>query len=507
MAKIVLFEVPGVVLRRKSDKVVLGEMLTDYPKHSQLMVAGALRNLGVELEIVDMKSMDPTRLEKYGELNYGEHILEKLMVGASFNSVKDHIIGSDVVGITANFTYESAVVKRFIKFVKKVNPHSNVVVGGSDATGRPEHYISAGADVVMLGKAEITGPIVINALLKECTLEGIQGIVYRDPISGALKVSRKNRGIRTNIDRLPFPALELAEKYRWTQIAEHGLPEGVSNKVGVLEMSRGCDEACSFCATTFQIGTYNTMSLNRIKKNLDHLQSFGIKTIVFIDDNLLYRIKTEYGGSRARAELIVLFNEMAGRGLAWNFYNGIHFGLLEDNGQIDVELIEAMFQNNNVVRKKGQEYVGAFRAYIPLERLTEKGRLRFRKLKPFDVQDRIIAEIAKRKPAGLNFGFIIGYPSDSIKSLKEMEKRALEIKKLVYNVSVRKTASYFLPFCLIPLPDTPNYSEILMEGRFAYSVEEHPELMNGYTSIIKGDKLFPHEFTNWQMCLSSKLNS
>ena len=52
---ITLFEIPGVILRDLDGKI-LGEVLVDYPKHSQLMVGAALKNsLDAIVEFVDMK--------------------------------------------------------------------------------------------------------------------------------------------------------------------------------------------------------------------------------------------------------------------------------------------------------------------------------------------------------------------------------------------------------------------------------------------------------------------
>ena len=85
--KITLFETPGVVLRRRGDGIFLGEVLTDYPKHPQLMVAGSLSDVDAEVQLIDMKSLAPNRLEEHGEIPYGSMTLEKLMTGTSFESV------------------------------------------------------------------------------------------------------------------------------------------------------------------------------------------------------------------------------------------------------------------------------------------------------------------------------------------------------------------------------------------------------------------------------------
>ena len=69
--KFTLFETPGSVLMRKSNGELIGEVLTDFPKHSQMMVASSLRN-DLDIDLIDMKSLNGGRLEPYGEFNYGD---------------------------------------------------------------------------------------------------------------------------------------------------------------------------------------------------------------------------------------------------------------------------------------------------------------------------------------------------------------------------------------------------------------------------------------------------
>jgi|SRR3989344_1031226 len=499
--KFTLFETPGSILMRKSNEELIGEVLTDFPKHPQMMVAASLRN-DLDVDLIDIKSLSKGRLEPYGEFNYGDDILIKLRVGASFSSVKNKIEESDFIGITSNYTYESNIVRDFVKYIRNVNPESKILIGGSDATERPDYHLSNGVDVVMKGKSEFTVSHVIKALIDTKSLNEVPGIYYMN--NGYLKENLK-RGIE-KISDLPLPALDLGKIYRWSQATEGGLPQGVSKKVGVLETSRGCNEACPFCATTFQIGLFKGMSLEQIVKNIEHLKKYNIETVVIIDDNILYRVKNKYGGLNGRNDLIKMFDYMYREGFAWTFYNGIQFGLLENGGGIDTKLIDSMFQNNNETRKPNERYIGAFRAYIPAERLIEEEIKKFKKLKPFEIQNTIIKEIAFKKPAALNIGFIIGYPQDSHDSLAQMKKRGDEIREIINKSSNSKTLPYFIPFCLIPIPGTPDYRSALKNQRFAYNINEHPELMNGYASILNGYHFSAEEITKRRYILAGELN-
>jgi hypothetical protein len=504
---VTLIEPPGAVLQSRLSGRTFGEVLTHFPKHSQLMIAAAIRDtLNVRIELLDMKAERRDRTEQYGSIPYGSDTLEKLMVGSPLADIHEPARASEIVGVTANYTYESGIVVRLIQYAKSANPSVKVIVGGSDATGRPEVYLRAGADVIVLGKGEETAPNVVKALIEQTPFNSIAGIAYRDS-AGTIRANQRGRRSFANTAQLPLPALDIGEKYEWNQAAEGGLPAGVSSKIGVLETSRGCDEACSFCATTFQIGRFRDMPLSKIKENIDHLVRNGRKTAVLIDDNILYRTKSVYGGSDGRTDLIEMFNYMRELKLSWTFYNGIQFGLLEQGGVVDTTLIDAMFRNNNATRGAHEPYVGAFRAYIPLERLTEEGRLQFKKLRSFSVQDRIIHEIASRTPVGLNLGFIVGYHDDSAQDFERIGTRATEVKHLISAASGEKTTSHFIPFCLIPIPGTPDYERAVKERRFCFDIQEHPELMNGYTAILRSKHLTPYDITDARLALAQHLNS
>lgn len=68
------------------------------------------------------------------------------------------------------------------------------------------------------------------------------------------------------------------------------------------------------------------------------MRQAGIRTILFADDNLLYRILSEHGGERGRCDLLTFFQALFENGFAWTFYNGLQFGLLEHSGSLDQEL-------------------------------------------------------------------------------------------------------------------------------------------------------------------------
>lgn len=491
---VTLYEAPGVALVLE-DRILGEQIISSNPKYSQLMVAAALeRELSdMNISFVDAKAGEPTRLEKYEELRYGSKTLEKFRVGVPFEEIAESVESSDIIGVTVNHTYERRVIRDFVRYMKEANPEAIVVLGGSDATAHPQSYLNAGADFCVLGKGEIIAPNLFKALVDNQPVDDISGVAYLK--DGQVIINKKSQSDNPKVDSLPLPALHLVKQV-YSQAVEGGLPEGVEPNVGVLEMSRGCMNNCGFCATPYIIGKYQSMSVDKVEENLDHLTNNGIKTLTIIDDNLLGRLNYEGG----RQELLDIFTMLRDKDFSWYLLNGLQFGMLEEEGNIDTELIDALFWNESEEGKLR----GCFRSYIPLEKLTDEGVARYRKLKSYDVEKRIIERIVETHVPQLNFGLLVGMPDESPQSLQVTLQRSEEIRDLVESVSEGKTQTYFLPFLFIPIPGTPDYKKA--EQFFGYSLEEHPELCNAYASIIHGRHFTPYEMTRERMRLADRLN-
>ena len=81
-----------------------------------------------------------------------------------------------------------------------------VLVNSSDATDHPEKYLEAGADVVMMGEAEMTLYELLTNKLKE--IETCEGIAFLKN-DNIFKTTR--RSIFKELDTLPMPAWDLVD--------------------------------------------------------------------------------------------------------------------------------------------------------------------------------------------------------------------------------------------------------------------------------------------------------
>jgi len=119
-----------------------------------------------------------------------------------------------------------------------------VLVNGPDSSDRPDIYLKAGADAVLMGEGEMTLTEIANLWRRdaETPLDGIAGIVFAGPDGQSRKTVMRPH-LRM-LDNLPLPAwghLDVDE-YRRAWAGSHNY---FSWNVAT---SRGCPYACNWCA-------------------------------------------------------------------------------------------------------------------------------------------------------------------------------------------------------------------------------------------------------------------
>ena len=99
-----------------------------------------------------------------------------------------------------------------------------VVVAGSDATDHLGAYFDHGADYAIIGEGEITLSELVTALTRgeSAAAREIHGLAFRDHTGEIVRTAP--RDFIRDLDRLPFPAWDLADIPRYRQIwrARHG---------------------------------------------------------------------------------------------------------------------------------------------------------------------------------------------------------------------------------------------------------------------------------------------
>ena len=154
-----------------------------------------------------------------------------------------------------------------------------VIVSSSDATDHFEKYLSAGADVVLIGEAEQTLLELLQARdADEMDMMRIAGLAF---MQGDAVVKTARRAVMRDLDVLPLPAWDLMDmgpyKDMWLRHAGY-----FSINIGT---TRGCPFKCNWCAKPIYGNRYNARSPEHVIKELKLVQNlFGFDHVWFCDD-------------------------------------------------------------------------------------------------------------------------------------------------------------------------------------------------------------------------------
>jgi hopanoid C-3 methylase len=507
MIQVSLYAVPAPGQSIKGDAKFIETVRTHMHKapYTALLagVKARLAEYGVPsyLRIVDMQTLADDR-EKYGEIDFGGLTLEKFRVGCPFERVADSLRDDDIVGINANFTHSRRIAADFAAFAKRLNRKALVVFGGTDATQDPEYYLANGADVVVKGEAEETFALLIRARAKGLPLAQVPNVSYWD---GGTLIHTTNTFLRRafDVESMPSPDLDAVDLGAYTDTGEGRPPFGLSGPFISVETSRGCAQACTFCATPSTKGRFRFMKLERIQEHFAYFQSRGIKTLLFQEDNVLSRIHRkpsgEYQYPEGREELLAMFRLARDMGFTWEFTNGLEFGQYIYDGEIDYELIAAMFWHDFTDAAAR----GCYRATIPLENLTDDCSRLFRKLKPLGDSKAVIKALAETGVNTLTFNLIIGRPQDDEEVLRLSYLRCLEVKELVGLVDSRVN-TYFNVYNLSLFPGTIDFRKL--QHMLAFELDRDPEVITFYLACLQTDNATPLEMTQARGTLAAVLN-
>lgn len=175
-----------------------------------------------------------------------------------------------IVGITAT-TRSYFCTMKIANLLKKVNPATTVVLGGSHATARPVESLkeTPAVDIVVFREGDHSFLEIAKAVDKESPLKPIKGIFYRRKKS--IKMTSPRPFIK-NLDTLPLPATYLVPLSPYTYYPLSG--------------GRGCPGRCIFCASGYLSDyTHRSRSVQNILGELTYAhEELGQTSFFFTDD-------------------------------------------------------------------------------------------------------------------------------------------------------------------------------------------------------------------------------
>jgi anaerobic magnesium-protoporphyrin IX monomethyl ester cyclase len=247
-------------------------------------IAAMLEQRQIKVEIYDMLGEGWNK-----EIPYARDIV---IVGLSTEDLIDRIykFEPDIVGISNQFTYQKGIVDALFSAVKSEFPQIITVTGGASPTVIPEITMQNKAiDYAVLSEGEHRMIHLIDYLEGRKSPEEIDGLAYRE---GETLIVNPVLSFIQNLDDIPFPAHHLFNWDVYFSIrTSHGTRK--TDKYCPIVSSRGCMVGCVFCCVERIWGRkYRVRGISNVIQEFKILKNrFGIKEIMFEDDNLTLNMK------------------------------------------------------------------------------------------------------------------------------------------------------------------------------------------------------------------------
>ncbi|KKN78456.1 hypothetical protein LCGC14_0349880 [marine sediment metagenome] len=322
----------------------------------------------------------------------------------------------DIVGITMLFDQYAPSAHKVAELTKKVSRKIKTVMGGVYATTNPEKVLEdCNIDCVIEGEGEEMLPYLLGLY------ERGEWLKQEHLVGGRIK----------NLDDIPLPAYDLIGYKKYINSAPRkSVDTPRPLPFARIMASRGCPFGCAFCQVETIMGAkFRPRSVSKVLDEMQWLKErYGIKSIIFDDDNLLYDM------DRAKE----LFQGMIDRDLVmpWSSLAVAVF-------KMDKELVGLM-------KASGCQYLA-----VAIESGTDRVLKEIIK-KPVNFQH--AREMIKAiKEAGIYIvaNFIVGFPTETWEEIRQTIEFAEEID-----------VDYIKLFHAVPLPHTRLWDLCEQENAF-----------------------------------------
>jgi radical SAM superfamily enzyme YgiQ (UPF0313 family) len=200
----------------------------------------------------------------------------------------------------------------------------------------------------------------------------------------------------------------------------------VKNGTYISITSRGCPFRCAFCYNTLLNNIWRGWTTDKCIKELDRVLEFGVKNIIFYDDNFFANLK------RVKS----LFNYFKGNEITWK-------------AELRVDRLNYSLAKEAKEHGCSQMYFGAESGSQKILNILNKN---------ISIKDIIkSAKITKKLDIKADYSWMIGIPSETKKDIKEtltLIKKTKEINPdCEFSVKI-----------LFPYPNTPIYDHAIKMG-------------------------------------------
>jgi radical SAM superfamily enzyme YgiQ (UPF0313 family) len=329
-------------------------------------------------------------------------------------------IRPDLVGLSA-MAWQYGTCVKLIKLIRQLLPEVKILIGGYHASLMYEEIAASDEagliDFMVRGEGEEACRRLVNALEGQDRFEEIPSLSHKQ---GEHFVHNPKREL-LDLSRLKRP---IRDKRRLTW-GYHIM----NSKVEVLETSRGCTRACTFCSMNHMYGrTFRTFPIERVLADLDEIY-YKCKThwVFVADDNLVLDPE----------RVVKLCDAIIAR----------KFPNLRLVVQADCV---SMSQNEEMVRKMSQ--AGIKTIFLGIENVSKKNLAEARKGNIVDASRKAV-EMCHKYDIMVVGGLIFGFPDDDEAAIIE-------------NYTFLKSIGADTAYCqiLTPYPKTVMRQRLLDEG-------------------------------------------
>lgn len=354
----------------------------------------------------------------------------------------------DFVGISVMSSEYREILDIAAEIIKNIDPNIIVIAGGVHVTTSYEYVVkNENIDYCVRGEGEYT----LRELLKHLVGEGEfpkEGLVFMK--SGTMIA--QNHVLVQDVSKLPWPAYDLVDFKAYVEKPPRPGPGGPALLPYTrMVTTRGCPFDCSFCQVAFISGKpVRARSADDVVNELEFLkENYGIKSILFEDDNLLMAKKY----TRELFSLMIRRNlnlKWFGSAFALWCLNDEVLDLMRDSGCIGI----------NIAIESGNERVLRDIVHKPIKDLK-----------------RVPEIIEKVKSRGMFCisNFIIGFPGETWEEVRE-----------TINFAEHCGSEYVKFFIAVPLYGTEMY-HIAKRMNLLTHNDEYPRIDWRY-SQIKSDE-------------------
>ncbi|MDP2913080.1 MAG: radical SAM protein [Candidatus Omnitrophota bacterium] len=327
----------------------------------------------------------------------------------------------DVLGMQC-YTFDLRFVREALKAAKAANKGIVTMLGGPHPSAMPGHLMDMlheNLDFSFLGEAELSLPRLLAEIDSGAReFLSVPGLAWRD----GPRVVCNPKIMTEDLDSLGIPAWDMIHPEEYPE-AQHGA-FFKQFPIAPIMVTRGCPYSCTFCAGSVVSGKkIRRRTADSVLNEIAYLkEEFGIREFHVIDDNFTF------DASYAKDFLRKL--KKMNLGMSWAVPNGIRMDT------IDREMLSLMKETGLYLISLGIES-GSDAVLRSMRKCITKSRIR--------------ECVRMINDAGIDIAgfFILGFPGETIDTIKETIKFSIELKLVRANF-----------FTYLPFPGSDSYGEL-----------------------------------------------